>query len=217
MHIKPECDVETAEDFAKYYDNSFMESRDGRVLRVVGHHGRNVVLRDFFSSAPEHDETYTMLPWRQVQTDLVYGRPAAGAFIVENTAFFLYMPNNRQAGRGFQCGYYSFYSLRRKEPITWRTLDEEHKIARAVFKPEYFSLEEAIQRAERQGHDSLLDPRYTVVRTPGGVELFRGSRSAGKFNEGGTSVFLGKGMKFCEHALRNILNYKGVIRYDEAA
>lgn len=217
MHIKPECDVETAEDFAKYYEGSFMESRDGRILKVAGHHGRNVVLRDFRYPDADEGHAYSMLPWRQVQTDLVYGRPPAGTFLLDHVAYLLYMPNNRQSGRGFACSYYAFHSLRTAGPVNWKNIADEYTIASAVFKPEYTPIDEAVMRAEAIQADSLLDARYSVVRRADGVHLYRGSRRAGLFTNNGALLTFNPGYKFCETAVRNLLGYKGVIAYAPAA
>lgn len=216
MRIKPECDVETAEDFAKYYQHSFMESRDGRILRVTGHHGRNIVLRDF--NYPENDEerAYTMLPWRQVRTDLVYGRPPSTNFMIHDKVYIIYMSNNRQSGRGFRADYYGFFSPRRKEMVSWKQLAGESVIAEAVFRPEYVGIEEALARASK-GKDSLLDSRYSVLGHSGVIELWRGTQCVGSFANSGQGVLLKKTGRFAEHSLRYIFNYKGDIEHAKAA
>lgn len=204
MHIKPECDVESLQDFAQYYESTYMESRDGAILRVSGTHGNNLVLRDI-DRLDEEGEGYVLVPWSKVQTTLVYGRPPSGIFKHGTVVYYMYMTNNRMAGRGFRGDYYAYQSVRDGQALRWGNIcRNENDLARSVLRPHYATIEHALAN---KLEDWLLSPIYSVS----GERLFRRGQLVGYFEKDGLAM--ANGYPWVEKILRMQFNYKGKIRH----
>ena len=208
LNVKPGCDVETLEDFARYYEGSYMESRDGRVLKVTGCHGKNLVLLDH---AQRHNKTegYVFLPWSEVQEALVYGRPSGSLLKVDGKVYMIHVPNNRMAGRGFKPEYYRYTCLRRGNESRWTGLGvDEYTLARATFFPDYSTLDQALDSPG----DSLISRMYSVVRPEDGGShyLFRRADCVGRF-ESKDLLKVYPEFPYTALFVRNNLKFKGEI------
>jgi hypothetical protein len=178
INIKPGCDVETLEDFARYYEGSYMESRDGRVLQVNGFHGKNLVLLDHAAKTTTKTEGFVFMPWVDVQDSLIYGRPSGSLLKADGRVYMMYVPNNRMAGRGFRADYYRFTQLKRGQDLRWPTMKvEEWQLAREVFFPKVVPLDEALSSKE----DEILSRMYSVVQGEAHRLLFRRAVLVGTF------------------------------------
>jgi hypothetical protein len=220
MIIKPECDVENAEDFGRYYNSTYMETRDGQVLQVSGHHGSNIVLRNP-AATDDHDEgAYVMLPWRKVQTDLVYGRPPSSLFKLHDRVFLMHMGNNRQSGRGFKVDYYGYTQLSSRMQVRPSSIGSPADIAVAVYRPEFTPIHLALPDAYNSLKDSMLDQSYSIIAAPrrdGNPTLFRRWEEIGQFKDKGTKLVLNELARFATPHLRDSLKYRGDIDYAVAA
>jgi hypothetical protein len=208
IEIKPGCDVETLEDFARYYEASYMESRDGRVLQVNGFHGKNLVLLDHAAKLTTKTEGYVFMPWSEVQDSLVYGRPSGSLLKVGGKVYMMYVPNNRMAGRGFRGEYYRYTLLRRGRDYRWPDLaQEEHKLAQAVFFPPVITMGEALKSKE----DSILSRMYSMVLYDDGSRyLYRRAVNVGRF-ERADLLKLPTEYGWIAQFVRDDLNFKGDI------
>lgn len=178
LNIKPGCDVETLEDFARYYESSYMESRDGRVLQVNGFHGKNLVLLDHAAKTTTKTEGFVFMPWVDVQDSLIYGRPSGSLLKADGRVYMMYVPNNRMAGRGFRANYYRFIQLKRGQDLRWSTMKvEEWQLAREVFFPKVVPLDEAFKSKE----DEILSRMYALVQGDTSRLLYRRASQIGQF------------------------------------
>lgn len=212
MDIKPPCDVENLDDFVRYYENSYMETRDGRCLMVSGTVSNNLLLRDW-TQADAVGEGYVLVPWAQVKDSLVFGRPTAGLFKINGVVYFMYLPQNRLNGRGFRGEYYRFDRIRDGVTRRWLDLGEyEYNLAKIVTFPQFTPLMAAI--AEPGEH--VVSKVYSVIHRAGQVDLFRRTEHIGTFRKNGVSLDLKEGMDFVVSSVRRNLCYTGTVNYASA-
>jgi hypothetical protein len=217
MRIKPECDVESAEDFAKYYMSTYMEGTDGQVLRVVDHHGSNIVLRNY-EVGDKDDNAFVMIPWRKVQKSLVYGRPASSLFKVGPRVYSLHMSNNRQAGRGFKAEYYHFTRLGTNRQLSPGAIAPENELAKAVYRVDLTPLPDALILAKDKGEDSILDSAYSIFSIDQTPTLYRKWEEIGKFKNllKKPTLHLMRGYNYVEPHVRQVLGFEGEIKHEAA-
>lgn len=107
MTFKAGCDVESCEDFAKYYSGSYLRMRDSDdVFRVhtVSAATQQVLVQFLVPGAAEQG-MLKVYPWKDFTVLPVFGKVDLGAVEVGDKAVvYMYEPSNKVYRRGFSPG-----------------------------------------------------------------------------------------------------------------
>jgi hypothetical protein len=104
MRLKPTCDVESIEDFRKYYLSGYVTLRDSDkvclVHEVTSANGGQVILREVDITTPGGGG-YILLDWAGVRRSIVFGKVPGGMVDLGGKVVYIWESNNRQSHRGF--------------------------------------------------------------------------------------------------------------------
>jgi hypothetical protein len=99
------CDVETVDDFRRYYAGSFLgfTTRNSplRPVRIGAVDGDVIHIQEYSKEGPT-PEGDRVLNWRDAQNTLSFGLPRFGMREVRNTCVYAYVSPHRNTARGYQ-------------------------------------------------------------------------------------------------------------------
>lgn len=147
MKLKASCDVESIDDFAKYYERAFVRTRDDRVAHIeMVRRGTGQVIVGFPSGDPNHvhESEVAVLQWPDVQQMLVFGKVQGGIIYHHGALYYVFQGNNRVSTRGYREGEFSWNHLAADFPVRDRLSAVERSddrqrelLAWSVLYPQY--------------------------------------------------------------------------------
>lgn len=209
---KQQCDVETIEDFQRYYRYAFIGLARGTLtipaqVSAVG--ADSVVLSTLQRQA---DGTYVtgeeVINWQNLQDSASFGTPSLGLRTVHPSLVYLYITPTRHWNRGYQperTFLHAFNHFQARSRINNAIpTTRSREVTYQVFEPTYFQLNDLVEQLnEGTVIGGALNDRfglYTLPTCPHPLIAYK-RKTIGYMEDG--VVRLSKGFKDLERIVRN--------------
>ena len=182
MKLKASCDVESIDDFRKYYEGSFVRTRDERVAHIEG---VRVATEQVLLSYPSPDPleprpaAIHVATWPEVQKLVVFGKVQGGNVLYNGGLYHLLQGNNRVSTRGFREGEFQWnpISIDQAERARIESMERDggrnrELSAWAALYPKY----SPFRTWARTSRILSVSPLRSMTREAGGVAVRRRTR-----------------------------------------
>ncbi|TXH54226.1 MAG: hypothetical protein E6Q97_11435 [Desulfurellales bacterium] len=197
MKLKASCDVESIEDFSKYYGGAFVRTRDERVAHIeIVRPGTNQIIMSFPNLDPRVGQTgeLKVFGWPEVQQMVVFGKVQTGNVMSRGSLYYVSQSNNRVSTRGYRDNEYNWHpmgidhGIREQFNMMNLSPDRIHELAAiAVLYPTY----SPFYTWHRNHIVMAVSPLWSMTREQSGkVTVRRRAQQVGIFDEDKRSVGL---------------------------